>query len=444
MLTSCEDLTTLRPASPVLSEFHLPPSRPYRAAECVADLSVTELAVAPDDTNGRVMELFAEWGDVQGVVVVADDGRPVGLINRNDFFARFARPYARELFLRRECSLFANPAPLVFEAGVSISEAGAVAAAAGERALADGCIVVRGGAFKGLCSGVTLVRALSDLQGEQHQQLLASIEYAAAIQNALLADSRLALRSGFPGRHQLVWRPRDVVGGDCFFSAALPHGVLVGLMDCTGHGVPGALLTSIAISEAGRLAAMASVRHSPAMMLGELSRRMKEALQQHERGVSSELQADDGMDAVFLWAGADDPHVCVASAKLPVFLIGANDTVATVKGDRKGVGYRDTPADFTWTEHKIPRAGLKRIVLATDGLSDQIGGERHRAFGWSGLRRSLEAAAGASLQEQVHALWAAFETHQGADTRRDDVTLLGLDFETGPFTACTSDRNHDN
>ena len=137
--------------------------------ERVGDLESSTVCVSPLDPNSRVMEMFEAQPELHGVVAV-EHGFPAGLINRQDFFTKFARPYARELFLRRECALFLDRDAFVVEAAEPISEVAARAAALGEKALADGCIVVEDGRFLGLCAGVTLVRALSDLQGEQHRR----------------------------------------------------------------------------------------------------------------------------------------------------------------------------------------------------------------------------------------------------------------------------------
>lgn len=412
-----------------------PLRRAFALHEQVGELISAAVSVSPSDPNSFVMDQFDTHPEMAGVAIV-ENGRPIALINRTTFFAQFARPFARELYINRSCMTFAEQSPLILEESVSIRDASERIAAFGEKALNDGFIIVRDGSFMGLCNGVTFVRALANLLSDQHQRLLSSIDYASTIQTAMLADSRAALTRSFPDRHALVWRPRDVVGGDCFFAAETTAGVLIGLMDCTGHGVPGALLTSIAISEASRLSADPEIRQSPAAVLAHLSRRMKAALQQHKPMSEATIQADDGMDAIFIWAGKSDADIRVASAKLPVLVLDQAGELTTIKGDRKGLGYRDTPSDFEWTDHNIPKASLGRIIMATDGLCDQIGGSASIGFGWSRIRRSLTAAATAAvdLRSQVAALWDAFEAYQADEPRRDDVAILGLDFT--PNDAC--------
>jgi serine phosphatase RsbU (regulator of sigma subunit) len=350
------------------------------------------------------------------------------LINRNNYFARFARPYARELYYHKPCADFVKREFLAVDETTAVSDLGVEVAKLGETALADGFILVSQGRFRGLCTGITLVRALSDIQEDQHRQLLSGIDYASTIQTALMADSRSVLERAFRGRHSIVWMPRDTVGGDCFFAVGGHEGVLIGAIDCTGHGVPGALLTSIALSEANRLSADDGMRTSPAAMLKGLNQRVKAALQQHDANSLDNTRADDGMDAVFVYVDLLDETVKVASAKLPVFLTRTDGDLEVIKGDRKGIGYRDTPADYEWTEHAFVQADLSRMIIATDGLCDQIGEVKAIAFGWNRVRQAIENASNQPIAGQVDGLWNAFVDYQGRQARRDDVTVIGLDF----------------
>ncbi len=404
-------------------DFDMPRFLPERASQ----LKLDPRFVTPESTNQQVMALFSEHPDIHCIAVL-EGTTPWGLINRNDFFARFARPFARELYIKKSCADFVNRDFLTVDAQSIIRDVGALVAGRGERALADGFIVTENGHFQGHCEGITLVRALSDEQGEQHRQLLSGIDYASTIQTALLADSRAALDRSFSNRHAVLWQPRDVVGGDCFFAVGDADGILIAAIDCTGHGVPGALLTSIALSECNRLSVDEETRRSPAAMLQGLNRRVKAALQQHDVNGLDNTTADDGMDAIFLYVDAINETATLSSAKLPVFVIRSDGTLETVKGDRKGVGYRDTPQDFEWTEHSFNQSDLSRIVLATDGLCDQIGWEKPIAFGWNRVRQAIEFGSNRTIDGQVENVWQAFLGYQGDEARRDDVTVIGLDF----------------
>jgi len=393
-------------------------------AMLAGDLRLGGAVLPPTASNADVMSVFEADQEVLGAVIV-DGERPIGLINRNTFYSQFARPFHRELFLRRSCQVFMDGSPIIASADTTIPDVGAIVAEIGPKGLTDGVIVTRNGAYDGLCDGLTLLRALSDLQGEQHRQLLSSIDYASTIQNALLADSRAALQKAFGAKHTVIWEPRDTVGGDCFFAVHDDAGVLMGLIDCTGHGVPGALLTSIAISEANRLAADADLRRNPAQLLTRLNQRVKIALQQtSEDGDST---ADDGMDAVFMWVDHNRDTARAASARLPIFIAGADGTIETLKGCRKGLGYRETPLDYEWAEHVVDLKPGMRVFMATDGVGDQLGEQIPIAFGWNRFREAVSSAAQGGVLGQTHAGWQAFNSWQGRQARRDDITILGAE-----------------
>jgi CBS domain-containing protein len=392
------------------------------------DLPFLTAQLTPAATNDEVMRLFAENPGLHGVAVV-DAGRPVGLINRNDFFSYFARPFHRDLFLQKSCAALMNDSPAVVEQEATIAEVSAVVAAAGPKGLSDGVVITEHGRYRGLCEGLAVLRAMTALQTQQHAQLLSSIDYASTIQSALLTESRAALAAAFGDRHALVWQPRDVVGGDCFFAVRDDRGVLFGLIDCTGHGVPGALLTSIAISETNRLTARPELRANPSALLGELNRRVKAALNQEADDATG--QADDGMDAVFVRVdgvrmNGGAPVIRAASAKLPIIVVAADGSVQQLKGARKGLGYRDTPLDQQWPEIAVEARPGARIFLATDGVADQIGAATPMAFGWRRFSAALIQAASGPIAAQAALALEHLELWQGDEPRRDDISILGV------------------
>lgn len=409
----------------MLNAAHLYLTDDHADAPLIAgDLPACDGRLPPSATNDQVMALFSTEPGLHAIAVV-DAERPVGLINRNEFFSYFARPFHRDLFLRKPCTTVMNDTPALVGDEATIAEVGDVVTAAGPRGLSDGVILTREGRYRGLCEGLAVMRALTALQHQQHRQLLSSIDYASTIQSALLADSRGVLQRAFGAGHALIWEPRDTVGGDCFFAAEDARGVLFGLIDCTGHGVPGALLTSIAISETNRLAAQEEVRTRPGELLTRLNRRIKAALNQTAEGEGD--QADDGMDAVFVYVEKGAPVIRAASAKLPIFVLPHAGELEQLKGARKGLGYRDTPVDHTWPELEIDARHAARLVLATDGVGDQIGETQPMAFGWRRFSAALAAAAGQGMDQQARAAHDALIAWQGREARRDDVSILGVD-----------------
>ena len=331
-----------------------------------------------------------------------------------------------------EDTFIMDKSPLQIDAATPIYEVAARAAEIGAKVVNDGFIVTRDGKALGIVNGVTLLRTMASLQEAQHKHLLSSIHYASTIQRALLSDSRRAIDSALGVHAGLVWEPRDVVGGDCFFARSVPRGTLVGLVDCTGHGVPGAFLTSIAVSELNRLTAHAE-SFDPGLLLTGLNERVKSSLNQQVDDDDGFSEADDGMDAIFAFIELAERRLQIASAKLPIFVQAANGEFNVIKGERKGIGYRNTPIDQQWQTHTVSIEPGMRLFLATDGVSDQIGEARKIAFGWERFKASVKAPAGTAPAKITQQFVNAYRDYQGREFRRDDVTMLCIEFTHDMF-----------
>jgi serine phosphatase RsbU (regulator of sigma subunit) len=319
-----------------------------------------------------------------------------------------------------------------------LSELGKLAVDAGAKVLQDGFMVTRQGRFHGLGTGLDLLRAMGQLEAERNRVIRESIDYATLIQGAVLATSLGELRAwDLPDRH-LLWRPRDQVGGDAFFARRVNrdgrNGLFLALMDCTGHGVPGAFTAMLMTSFLGHALDLACP-WEPGQVLAAVNRRVKEELGQRQKpeadGHGEESHAaDEGMDVTCLWLDQAKGDVLFAGARhsLWVFAPGAQDP-EEIKGDRIGVGYTSTPDAQTWNSQTLHFAPGTVLVGTSDGIVDQIGGARRIAFGkrhlWEAFR---EKVPGTPLQTRLERAYSALEGYQGLEPRRDDVCLLAIKF----------------
>jgi diguanylate cyclase (GGDEF)-like protein len=115
--------------------------------------------------NDHVVALFNAAPDLHAVAIL-DDGKPVALINRRAFMDQYALPYHRELFGKRPCLQFANPAPLVVERDATLDQLARMLANDDLRYLSDGFVITDGGRYAGLATGERLVRAVTDVRIE--------------------------------------------------------------------------------------------------------------------------------------------------------------------------------------------------------------------------------------------------------------------------------------
>jgi serine phosphatase RsbU (regulator of sigma subunit) len=367
------------------------------------------------------MEIFSSRRDMASLAVI-EGNRPIGLINRDIFLSQMSKPFHRELYDKKSCIAFMDKEPLVVDADMSIEALTFKTVETGEKALVDGFIITRDGYFAGLGSGLQLLGAVAEMQAERNRQIMQSIEYASVIQRAMLRASRDTLAARLPDA-ALVWEPRDVVGGDFYHFTALPHGWFGATADCTGHGVPGAFMTLLASASLSQALEQIGPR-DPAALLAAVNRNVKALLGQVHSGTEVP-QSNDGLDAAFFWFDAREKQLHFAGARIALhILVAGADQFEIIAGDRMGVGYVDSLADYEWKLRQVALPPGSLLFICTDGLIDQIGGPKNIAFG---RRRALDLIAAhrdeppAAICEHLRRALAEW---QGAQPRRDDLTLF--------------------
>jgi serine phosphatase RsbU (regulator of sigma subunit) len=369
------------------------------------------------------MEIFYSRRDMISLVVL-DNGRPIGLINRDILLSQMSKPFHRELYDKKSCIAFMDKEPLIVDADMSIEALTFKTVEAGEKALSDGFIVTREGRLAGQASGVQLLSAVAEIQAEKNRQIMQSIEYASVIQQAMLRASRDMLSTTLPDA-ELVWEPRDVVGGDFYHFASFADGWFGAAADCTGHGVPGAFMTLLASASLSQALEKLGPR-DPAALLAAVNRNVKSLLGQvHGEDDGDSPQSNDGLDAAFFWFDAGQRQLYFSGARIALHVLRPDaEYFESLPCDRVGVGYVDSLADYTWALSSVTLPPGSLLFVSTDGLIDQIGGPRKIAFG---RRRALDYIV-AHRAQPLSALCAGLQHEladwQGAQSRRDDVMLF--------------------
>gem|GEM_PF-1853030 len=248
-----------------------------------------------------------------------------------------------------------------------------------------------------------------------------SLEYAQKIQSSLLPnldEVRNYLRDSF-----FIWMPRDIVGGDIYFAEQFEDGIIIALIDCTGHGVPGAFMSMIASSFIRRITTAFNC-HDPAEILKQLNSVIKTSLQQERKNALS----DDGLDATVCFASFKDQTLTFAGARLPIFCVHESN-VRIIKGDKQSIGYKSSDVNFDFTNHTVLIEKGMFFYMSTDGFWDQLGGERRRSFGKKRFRYLLEEVSHLPSEEQREILVQRFDEYKGENDRQDDVTVAGFGFQ---------------
>ena len=266
-----------------------------------------------------------------------------------------------------------------------------------------------------------LQKAMSDLAAAQ-LQIGQSLEYASLIQTSFLPH-RADLSDYIPD-HFLLWAQRDTVGGDAYWLKSTQTGFFLGVIDCTGHGVPGAFMTLIVTSLLDKASSDGVV--SPAEILTRMNCLIKDALGQNDRGAKS----DDGMDCALCHVNNSGGSLVFAGANSPLYVLGP-DGPRCIKGDRCGLGYVRSSRERAFTDVEVQVPDLTRFYLASDGLVDQAGGTMGFPFGRSRFMAFMEERRHTLIAGQGVELLQVLRQFQGDESRRDDVTVLGFELKGG-------------
>lgn len=247
-----------------------------------------------------------------------------------------------------------------------------------------------------------------------------SITYARKIQEAILPDED-HIRQFFKDSFALSI-PKDIVSGDFFWIKEIkPREVyLLALADCTGHGVPGAMMSIIGHSLLNEIVEVEGCT-DPAQILELLNREVIESLRQ-----KSVKQSTDGMDVSLIKIDLAKMEVTFSGAYQHLYLVNGN--LRVFKGDRQPIGGIQHDTNRKFTSHSFYISKGDAIYLASDGYQDQFGGSQNKKFLSRRLQDTLLSNHKYSMQAQSYIYHQVFHQWRGDNDQIDDVSILGIKF----------------
>jgi serine phosphatase RsbU (regulator of sigma subunit) len=260
-----------------------------------------------------------------------------------------------------------------------------------------------------------LVRKQAETIRRKNEQLNQSLNYAGRLQRAFFPRLEPLRRSV---SNCFVWhQPREQVGGDFYWYRRTEHYLYAAVADCTGHGVPGALLTVLGIQLLDRL----ELEDGPstATCLSVLRQRLLHSLSEGEYG------GQNGMDIALIRWEAASRRLQFAGAKRPVY-IATPDGLETIKGSKMPCG--PYPRQLTYENHERSLPHRHMVYLSSDGLVDQTNsdGEKFMESWWLNWVKSCWKQ---PMDQQERMLKQTFEQWKGPQCRQvDDVLIMGLHF----------------
>lgn len=264
-----------------------------------------------------------------------------------------------------------------------------------------------------------LDRSHRDLMEAQHQ-INESLHYAGIFQQAILPGREL--EECFGRDHYVLWLPRDRVGGDFYLVHRQEKQVLLGVADCAGHGVAGAMMTMLARAGVDRAIQELGIA-SPAALLARTDRELRALLGEAE---GSRALATS-MDMALVLIDPERRRLRFSGARLGLCWSDGR-SLEQLRGGNRSLG-DGRPGQHH--DQDIPLNPDATYTLSTDGLIDQSGGPDGFCLGRERLERWLTAAAHLPLHEQHNLLHHKLERFRGEEPQRDDITLLAFRATTG-------------
>ncbi len=252
---------------------------------------------------------------------------------------------------------------------------------------------------------------------QKNKQIFDSIRYARMIQTAILPRSDLL--NQYLAEHMIIWLPRDVVGGDFYFLQPEGNGCYVGVVDCTGHGVPGAFM-SMSANAVIRQVLSAGCDKSLPELLVQIDEQLRLTLQ-HSPDFDG---LDYGLDIGLCRLAEDQLEYAGCGVDLYVHSDGE---IKRVSASHRGLGYkRKARNDKPIEGYVLPLSIENRYYLVSDGLLDQSGEPDGYGFGRQRLQQLLQEWQSLPLAEQQLKLVEELSRYQGAYPQRDDITVFGF------------------
>lgn len=252
---------------------------------------------------------------------------------------------------------------------------------------------------------------------EHNRQITESIEYTRQLRQAMMPDPR-QLTKHFAEAF-LLDRPQNIVGGDFFWFQQAGDEMLVACVDCTGHGVPGAFLSLIAVDLLNKLARESEYLDPGAMLL------LLDADLAHSIGQYTKSGVLDGMDMTLCKIDMKKGRMLFAGAMNPVIVASANG-ITVYKGSHFGLGAYLPTYDKKFETREILFEPGDMLYLFSDGYADQHGGGEQKKLNMAGLQDILKEVHTLPTHEQGARLAAFFDDWKGALNQTDDMLMAGI------------------
>jgi serine phosphatase RsbU (regulator of sigma subunit) len=265
---------------------------------------------------------------------------------------------------------------------------------------------------------------------EKKNEIEQSIEYARGIQNAML-PSIDEVKRVIPGSF-IIYLPKDVVSGDFYWMAEIQEpgagvatipgmqsNVLLAAADCTGHGVPGSLMSIVSIDKLNH-AVIGKKIYQPSGILGSINNDIKNALKQEQ--VTNKQK--DGLDIALVKLDRENKKLVYSGAHRPLWIVRQGNIIEIKPIKTSIAGH--TPYDQNFEEHEIELEKNDLVIMSSDGYADQFGGGNGKKMMTRNFKNHLLEVAGQDIHKIENSLLQHFLSWKGHYEQVDDVLVIGV------------------
>ncbi|MFZ6050671.1 PP2C family protein-serine/threonine phosphatase [Halocola ammonii] len=258
------------------------------------------------------------------------------------------------------------------------------------------------------------IRDLLKESSQKNEEIESSIRYAERLQKVIL-PSREFLQTK-ENTFAVFYLPKDIVSGDFYYIYEREGLEYISVIDCTGHGVPGAFMSLMGHTAIARAVEEQQLK-TPNEILDSLQNQIRKELQRH-----GENDIRDGMDLAFIVLDRANSKLQFAGANSSISIVKGSETI-DIKGDRRAIG-DENMQPFESQEIDFEKGSM--IYLYSDGYRDQFGGSRNKKIGRKRFRELLKGIANHNAITQEKTLEKSFFDWKGETPQTDDVCVVGV------------------
>lgn len=261
------------------------------------------------------------------------------------------------------------------------------------------------------------IKKQRDLVESQKKKITNSILYAKKIQTAVLPPNQFI--NHLLSDYFIFYKPRDIVSGDFYWIKQINDRILIAAADCTGHGVPGALMSMLGITFLNEI-----INKNPNLHAHEILNELRIHIISSLRQTGKTGETRDGMDIALCIINNSTQKLEYAGANNPLYHIRGEELTA-IKADRMPIGYHRR-ANVSFQNHVIELEENDSVYLFSDGFIDQFGGEDGRKFLSKNFKKLILENIHHPMVDQKNILENKFESWKGERKQLDDILVMGF------------------